>query len=293
MNPEPPSQFKAISKPVTGFDLRPTPDPNKWVVAFTTLIAGDENIVQNMPISAWNTEGKAPTTYAQFCETIGINANVDQFGTQVYTQAEKGGPGEITFLFAPAAASDDQIKPYLEVPSFGAHPWPPILHSLAVPLDTGLPLAQSSPDLTNGGIGTTFAPQPYVRETFTPGIDGGTRFIKRYFWNATPMQIGRYPIPIPESVSYDLPGNKSGQFPECLHSEIVIDDQQTAPVQVVTAGTQVGGQSIEGQIFPATNFETWETYTPEFSQEMSAGGFLAVQTIVQPPDAPDPITRDQ
>lgn len=282
-----------VAPPVMGFDLAPTPDPSKWTVAYTVSIINKEDAMQHLPVSAWNTQGLVPTTYATWSDSGWGNGECrSQFGSYVYMHAEKPGPGLMTFFFSPAAASDAALVPYLEVPSFGKYPWPSILKSVDVPLDYGQQLVSAVPDGV-GNLGQNNAPTPLVKYQFIEGADGGTRTTKRYFWNATPMQIGRYPVPITSGISYDLPGGRRGSWPDSLHPRIEIDDIPTAATQTAIVGSSNPGITVEGQVFPATDMEGWEVHTPEFSQEQSGAGFLAIQTIVEPPDEPDTITEDQ
>jgi len=171
----------------------------------------------------------------------------------------------------------------------GNHRWPPILLFVGFEVDY---VSQRSFPVTDGTtVGTGFGPTYYDKTVYIPDVAEGTRFVKDEFFGPTQFDIPQTPVPVPTAVQYVLPGGAGQSFPECLHPTITIPDFITSLTQTIGGSSADVGGSIEGQRFPATNFETWAPYVLSDTQEQQGGGWYRVRIRVFPPAQPSPIVR--
>jgi len=185
----------------------------------------------------------------------------------------------VSLYFFPTLTDAQRQKPYRELSYFGDHRWPPILHSLVFFKDNTFPRFTSGGNRGRGAI--ISGPTYYVREVYTPECYEGSRFLQQEFVADVPYNIPLYPVPVPTSVSYDLPGLR-GSFPECLHPKIVIPNTQTANAAFVAGDYSTASGAIQGQVFPATNFEDWAPYVLTDKQWFE-NGYRRTRIVVAPP----------
>lgn len=208
-----------------------------------------------------------------------------KWGSYLYT----GPQGPYGMLFAKAKTVEEANTPFRSTSRFGNHRWPPILLYLGFEVDY---VSQRSFPVSNGtDIGTGFAPTYYDKVVYIPDVAEGTRFLKEEFFGPREFVIPQTPVPIPTAVQYILPGGGGQSFPECLHPTIRIPDFISSLTQTVAGATTAVGGAVEGQLFPATNFETWAPYILSDEQEQRDGGWYRVRIRIFPPAQPEPIVR--
>lgn len=208
-----------------------------------------------------------------------------EFGDFLYTgQDDSNG-----LLFARNKDEVEANTPFRTTTWVGNHRWPPILLFVGFDIDY---VAQRSYAASNGtDVGTGFGPTYYDKVVYIPDVSEGTRFVKDEFFGPTPYDIPKTPVPIATAVQYILPGGTGQSFPECLHPTIQIPDFITSLTQTIGGSSANVGGSVEGQKFPATNFETWGPYVLSDNQDFQNGGWYRVRIRVFPPATPDPIVR--
>lgn len=205
------------------------------------------------------------------------------FANFVYT----GQVGDFGLQFAMNKTTEEANTPFRTTTWFGNHRWPPILLAVAVIEDYGAP--RSFTRFSGTALVPAIGPTYYDRVVYIPDVSEGTRFVKDEFVGPTQFVIPQTPVPVATSVDYLLPGGVGRSFPECLHPKIEIPPTSTANAQLI-AGVATGiGTSLEGQLFPATNFEEWAPYVLSDTQEMQGGVWYRVRIRVFPPGQPDAI----
>lgn len=195
--------------------------------------------------------------------------------------------GERSLIFVnPMKKEDgfDPTKPFRSTwTKFGNHRWCPILEGLAFIQDHSFPLATNV--VSGGVLGTAISPKNYVREVFIQEVNEGSRFLLDELFSPYPFKIGRFPVPQPGRVSYQINGI-SGSFEECLHDDITIPSTNGA-VQSLFGATQISEtDKIAGQFFPRTNFKRRRPYVLAMDQKQQDGGYYAQRLRVFPPRQP-------
>ncbi len=262
------------------YRLLPSPNPKEVVLA----IRVNHDALQPSQLAKINI---GVTTYKEM-PRIAIPLRMPEFENYVFTDKIVAGPTSYWFLFGPPKTIEEAAIPFRSTPSFGNHPWHPILLQLKFLRDPSFPNVINNSNGTNFGI--TTAARTFVREVYIPGASEGSRFIKDEFTSPVKFNIPSYQTPLASHVSYDFLG-VSGSFPECLHDDILIPPQTASLASYYVTGTVAGGQAIEGQFFPRTNFITWQPYIVSDDQELKDGMWYRVRTRVYPPPLPDQITE--
>lgn len=204
------------------------------------------------------------------------------FANYVYVgQGEDYGGGG-TLHFAPNISSDEANTPFRTKREFREFYWDPILKGIAFIPD---PLPRSNILINDIGQGAANQRTYHAKEVYVPGGRLGSWFITEEFFSPTPFEIPFYETPVPQSVTYSVPGARGG-FPNCLHERIDIPDLEAGVITKVAGNIANIGGIVQGQIFKATNITGWETRVISHTQEYRAG-YYAVKISVDPPEEPD------
>lgn len=252
--------------------LHSTPNNTLWLLKVevqVTVLASDPFMVPP--------EG---TLYKNFDKRLFGKDWLKAFEDYRYIQSAEGeNANVVSLLFFPSLTDAQRNKPYRTLSYFGDHRWPPILHSIVFIKDNTFPRFTSG---GKGGQGAIISgPTYYAREVYTPECYEGSRFLQEEFISDVPYNIPLYPVPVPTAVSYDLPGIR-GSFPECLHPKIVIPAAQTANAAFVAGDYATTSGAVQGQVFPATNFEDWSPYVLTDKQWFD-NGYRRTRIQVAPP----------
>lgn len=210
-----------------------------------------------------------------------------KFGDYVFTrQGPNSSSGDPTIYFAPPMTEEESETPFETETSYGNHYWPPVLRALVFIPDKNVPITARV-----GDDNFVKAYRHYTREVYIPSVSEGTLFTVDKFLYPQEPSIPQHDAPVPTRVSWDFLGN-TGQFEECLHPKIIIPDQQTAfeYTKAVGESTAASG-SLQGQIFPATNFTRWSDYVVKDSFEFENGAYIRTRVTVTPPPEPRRIIR--
>lgn len=274
-----------MPKDIIGTNLIPTPNPSEFgleVTAKNSVLWSIASMPQAIGVA-----------YKNFPEGFIEMSMLENYGDYIFNKSIPAEDGYVRLIFLKPKTQAEADIPFKVTSRFGNHHWYPILKALEIIPDYNAPRSYRSAN-GNGQI-LISGPSFYVREEYIPHASEGSRFVKEEFFSSTPFDIPQYPVPQPSSVSYDVPG-RSGSFPECLHDDIPIADLTTASaIQIVGAGGGSGssnqiGSGIQGQFFPATNFQGWTPYVIEDSQDDSLG-YYRVRITVYPPPMPELIIQ--
>lgn len=275
------------------FKLVKTPNPYELGLAVhvrDTLLANNPQLFPS--------QSRKYTDFVQSALTL---VAIDQsyargFGDYYYVDFREGFMGgeqpdqfpTIILNFTKHKTDAQKSVPFRATTTFGNHYWHPILDALAFIED------RNFPRFTSGGRGGKSAiitgPTYYVREIYRPSVNEGSRFLKEEFFADSAFDIPPYPVPVPTSVSYDLPGVR-GTFPECLHPEIIIPTTQTANASFVLGDQGAAGGTLPGQKFPETNFTDRVPYVVSDQQEFQNGWYRTRITVFPPVESEDEIIR--
>lgn len=266
------------------YRLLPSPNPKEVVLAVRVY----HDALQPSMLNAIEV---GVTKYGDL-PRIWIPMRTDEFKNYVFTDKIVAGETSYWFLFGPPKTLDEANTPFRSTPSFGDHPWDPILIKLKFIRDRSFPNVINNAQTTNGStqFGLTTAPRYYVREVFIPGATEGSRFIKEEFTSPVKFNIPAYPTPLAAHVSYDYLG-VSGSFPRCLHDDLKLPPHEGANATYYQTGTIAGGTPVVGQFFPKTNFTTWQPYVKSDDQDLRDGMWYRVRVKVYPPPLPEEITQ--
>jgi hypothetical protein len=262
-----------------------TPNPSKFGFSVTV----PQKTIVNNP-SAWPEEGSLFKDFP-WAPDPSLQAE-NRYGLYVYTDCQSSSSPErdqaITFVFGPYMTDEQKTTPFRTYTESKNHRWPPILQALAIQQDYTFPNATNVVSGTNVGIVT--APRNYPKYVFIPEVNEGSRFVTEEFFSPTKYDIPQSPVPTATSVNVDIL-DVSLNFPECLHPKIQIPNTRTGDVQVVAGSATGAGGALNGQVFPATNFETWAVYVLTDQQEFTGVGWHRIRVRVFPPALPDAIVR--
>jgi hypothetical protein len=265
----------------------PTPNPSRF--GFSVIVPQKE-IVQHA--SSWPQEGSLFKNF--YWPPDNAMRQDNQFGLYVYVQSRQTTSTErdpaIEFIFGPNMTEEEKQTPFRETTHKRNHPWPPMLLALALIPDYTFLRQGKGYDPATNEISDVVAPTYYVREVYVPGVNEGTKMVKREFYSPTKYDIPHTPVPVATSVAYDINGVR-GTFPECLHPEILIQSTRSGIAQVVAGTVSEVGGALEGQLFPATNFKEWAPYIATDTQEQVDTGWYRVQWIAIPPEKPKTIVQ--
>jgi hypothetical protein len=270
----------AIPEPSPPWYLIDTPQPNLFSIGIVVPMQE----VGKSP-DAWPTEGS--TLEAFSLNPTPAIATQDLYGLYQYV-GKSCVKSNVVFIFGPNKTDAEKNTPYRSYSETKNHRWPPILDALGIQQDYTFPNVTNVVSGNDSGIVT--APRNYPKRVYIPEVNEGTRFLTEEFFAATKFDIPRHAVPTPTAVFVDIL-DVSLSFPECLHPKITVPNTRTGDVTLV-AGTAAGaGGALNGQVFPATNFETWAPYILTDQQELREGGWYRIRVRVFPPDLPDAIVR--
>lgn len=205
---------------------------------------------------------------------------VNLWGTWRYTQ-QHGGHG---MLFAPSKTAEERATPFRSLWSkFGNHHWDPELRALVFLQNSNFPLSANI--IRNGQQGIVTSPRPFVREVFIAEVNEGSRFFLEQFSSDVKYNIGRFPVPQAQPISYDINGVR-GSFPPHLRDDI--DIPSTVVANATFFGGSAGAESsrLPGQFFPRTNFKRRRPYILICEQELQNGVWYMERIRVFPPKRP-------
>lgn len=253
----------------------PTPNPTERAL----LVGVEESAFANNP----DILPAIGTAYKDCAKALISKDYEKKWGEYIYTEQR----GDYGLLFAKNKTVAEANTPFRTTTWFGNHRWPPILQAILIIEDFGAP--RSFTRISGTELVPAIGPSYYDRVVYIPDVSEGTRFVKDEFCGPTQFIIPQTPVPVPTAVDYLLPGGVGRSFPECLHPKILIPPTSTATAELV-AGAAVGiGTSLEGQLFPATNFEEWSPYVLSDTQEITNGVWYRTRIRVFPPGQPDAI----
>lgn len=222
------------------------------------------------------------------CPIIPDQGLVGDYGDFVFTDCTDADNKHLRYWFGANKTLEQANTPFRTTTWKGNHRWPPVLLGVQIIADHG---SQRSFTVRSGtDTGTGFGPTYYDQVQYIPDVAEGTRFVKDEFLSPIKFNIPQTPVPIPTSVSYQLPGGINGNFPECLHGDIIIEPTITCSAQLVAGTVSVVGTTIGAQVFRATNFTDWSPYILSDTQELRDGVWYHVRIRVFPPPQPEAIT---
>ncbi len=202
------------------------------------------------------------------------------FSEFVYT----GQVGEFGLAFAMGKTLDQANTPFRTYKEFKDHHWPKVLLALAIVQDYTYPNVTNVISGSDAGIVT--APMNYGKYALVDDVDEGTIFVTEEFFGPIPYAIPRYPVPVTSPVHVEVLG-VTYDFANCLHPKIAVQNTRTGSAQLVAGSASATGGALNGQLFPATNFETWAPYVLTDQQEYRDNGWYRIRVRVFPPDLPD------
>lgn len=218
------------------------------------------------------------------CPIIPDTGLVEDYGDFVFTDCTDADNKHLRYWFGQNKTAAEAMVPFRAMwKKFGNHRHPPLLHALAFVTDPNFPLSTNI--IADGQLGVATAPRQYVREIFTAEVNEGSRFWLEEFTSPTPFAIGRYSVPQPQRVPYQING-VSGVVEENLHDDIEI------PVTRSTSVTFIGGTEsdadglVPGQFFPRTNFRRRRAYILIADQDLINGIWYMQRLRVFPPRQP-------
>lgn len=267
--------------------LIPTPNPSECGVSVVVPM----NVITNNQ-AAWPQEGDL-LSQNPWVAVMPL-ALPTRYGNYVYNRSETTTSSErepaISFIYAMGKTVEEANVPFRETTVKRNHPWPPMLLALALIPDYTFLRQGKGYNPTSNEISEVVAPSYYVREVFVPGVNEGTKMVKREYFGPRPFEIPQTPVPVPTAVSYDINGVR-GSFPECLHPDILIQSARSGIAQVVAGVVSEVGGALEGQLFPATNFKEWAPYIASDTQDQDGPGWYRVQWVAIPPPLPKVIVQ--
>jgi hypothetical protein len=269
------------------WQLLPTPNPSKF--GFSVIVP--QKVIVKNP-SQFPVEGSLFNEF--FWPPNPDMKNNTRFGLYIYVQCRQArtteGDQAIEFIFGPNMTDEEKQEPFRETTHKRNHPWPPMLLALTLIPDYTFLRQGKGYSAADNEISDVVAPSYYVREVYVPGVNEGTKMIKREFYSPTKFDIPQTPVPVPTSVAYDINGVR-GTFPECLHPQILIQSTRSGIAQVVAGVVSEVGGALEGQLFPETNFKEWAPYITTDTQEQVDTGWYRVQWMAIPPEKPKTIVQ--
>lgn len=208
------------------------------------------------------------------------------WGNYVFYKSSVTGDGVLVLTWLKYKSEDDKKIAFHSWREFGNHYWHGVLRRVSFFEDKAFPLSTQGSD---GGI--VVAARLYDRIEYDPPISEGTLFQHDLFLSPTKFNIGPLQVPIPTAVQWDYHGSR-GSFPECLHPKLIFPPIRSAYASYTTGGGTVSvGGAVNGQVFPATNFEDRQPYFLKDSQQETEAGWLRHRIRVNPPAPPDTIRR--
>lgn len=270
-----------MGTPKQQFQIVPTPNPNER--GFYTEL--DQEALSELRDGDWPVDEE--TLYRNW--RFAIPERKTQWGAYIYVGQEVGSaPGTIRFLWLKNKTDEEKNTPYKTYREFKNHHWDPILLGVKVEQDYNFPV--SSTTISGAEPAIVTAPRNYIKRAIIPDVDEGSIVVTEEFFAATPFDIPRYPVPTPTAVNIDF-YDTGLSVPRCLHPKIEVPDIRSG-IDIYLTTSQVASEAngaISGQLFPATNFETWAPYVVSDQQARRDGGWYRKRIRVYPPDMPDAI----
>ncbi len=251
----------------------PTPSPSERSLVVT--VSEDSFASTGGKIPPQNTPYNSPLFKTFFGKDY-----LKEFGDFIYT----GQVGDYGLAFAMGKTLDEANTPFRTYREFKNHYWPKILLALGIVQDYTFPQVTNNISGNNAGIVT--APTNYGKYALIDDVEEGSIFVTEEFFGPLPYNIPRYPVPVTTPVHVEVLGVQY-DFPKVLHPKIVVPNTRTGDAQLVSGSASGVGGALNGQIFPATNFETWAPYVLTDQQEYRDNGWYRIRVRVYPPDIPE------
>ncbi len=191
---------------------------------------------------------------------------------------------DVCFWYLKPKTLDEANTPFRTYTEFKNHHWPKVLQALAIVQDYTFPNVTNV--ISGDDTGIVTAPMNYGKYALVDDVDEGTRFVTEEFFGPIPYAIPRYAVPVTSPVHVEVLG-VNYDFPNCLHPKIQVPNTRTGDAMLVAGSAAGVGGALNGQLFPATNFETWAPYVLTDQQEQRAGGWYRIRVRVYPPDLPE------
>lgn len=267
------------------FQIISTPNPNEE--AFYTDL--DQEVLSNFRTGEWprTIDSGSQTLYQAW--RYALPERVKQgWGDYAYTSKQPIGEGGMRFFWAKNKNDEDKNTPFRSYTEVKNHRWSPILLAFGIQQDYTFP--NSTNVISGNDVGIVTAPRNYPKYVYIPEVNEGSRFVIEEFFAATKFDIPQTPVPTATAVQVNML-DVTLSFPESLHPKIVIPNTRTGLTQVIAGVAGEAGGGINGQVFPATNFETWAPYIMTDQQEFTETGWHRIRVRVYPPALPDAIVR--
>lgn len=266
-----------MPEPDPRWNLHRTPNPSEK--SLSILIPQMEVKEKKILFDAY-----LPGALFQDCPVIPDEGLVEDYGDFVFTDSTDADNKYLRYWFAAPKTAQEKMLPFRAMwKKFGNHRHAPMLQGLAFVTDPNFPLSTNI--IEGGQLGVATAPRQYAREIFIAEVNEGSRFWLEEFLSPTPFAIGRYPVPQPQPVPYQMNGI-SGRVEDCLHDDIEI------PVTRSTTVTYAGGTEsssnavVPGQFFPRTGFIRRRPYILIADQDLVNGVWYMQRIRVFPPRTP-------
>lgn len=155
---------------------------------------------------------------------------------------------------------------------------PPILFRIKILED------RTAPHVTRGPGGNEIYVPHYYSRVYYVDEQNGALIQETKFISDVPFNIGMCETFRPTTVSYDYYG-LTDAFRKCLHPKMIFDAKQTAFVAYNAGTVEISG-SVSGQIFEATNYETWDSHIKSDKQVAVGLLFERTKKLLIPPEVP-------
>ena len=275
------------------FQILPTPNPEEFSFSVRVpdrkintglLLKPGSTLVSAQ--TAFRTGGTA-TTYAEFLWAVNQERVADGFANYVYLKCEKSSADYVTFFFGKSRTADERNTPFAVYRDNRQYTWPSVLEDLYIVSST---VAQ----YINNGTSVTSTPRYIPKYRFRPAVSYNSRIIVRQYLSEVPWPDGalEHEQPVPTDINADFIGLNIN-FERCLHD--------TARFRELVPGAQIVygagiinpplDRSLNGQIFPATNFTDWADFYIEDRQQQVNGLWLRESVQIFPPPTPEAIIR--
>lgn len=278
-------------------DIKIVETPNPYEQGLAVKVR--DTLLANNP-SLWPSGGR---TYAEFNNAASDLVQLDQsyaagYGNYVYVDAKtgytsSGAPqaNEIpttTFYFVQHKTDAQKSIPFRTTESFGNLRWPAVLKFVTPLRKPGF--TRSTNGILRGKSAIILQPSYFLRYGMIPETNTGTRFLTEEYFADTPFSVGQPQTPVETIVEIDIPGLRQN-FGPCLHKTIKIANTQTVIGAIVAGVQSSASESLEGQVFPRTNFTDWEVYIMSVHQEFQTGWYMRLIRAI-PPEQPKIQIRD-
>lgn len=275
------------------FQLLPTPNPEEF--SFSIRVPDrkfNESLLLKPGSSLVSAQTAAinhstATTYAKFLWAVNQERVNEAFSDYVYLKCEKSSADYITFFFGKQRTEQERNTPFSAYRDNRQYTWPSVLEDLYI-------ISSTVQQYINTGSGTDTAPRYLPRYKFRPSVSYNSRIIVRQYLSEIPWPDGdlEHEQPVPTDINADYIGLNIN-FERCLHAAARF--RETTPGAAIVYGVGMIepplDRSLQGQLFPATNFIDWQDFYIEDRQQQVNGLWLRESVQIFPPPVPETIIR--